>query len=303
MRYVYETAAYGPDPIRDLYWSTTVPPVSLPTLNGSHKTDVAVIGAGFTGLSAAYHLGQAGVDVTVMDAQHPMFGATGRNGGFCCLGGGKISNARLDRLYGSDQRQLYRQAEKAAVDLVDQFISDHDLDVDRHSDGETLLAHKPKHAQDFPALQAEIQRDYGVTAEILEKQELRQNGLGGAFHGAITTPIGFGLNPKNMPADCYKWHKQRVPKSMPTHPPSALCQRHRDTTSQPQTGQYPATNSSSPQMAIHPRICFHGCAHAFYPYSHPSSSRVRSRIRNKRRKGGPARKWPMTVGFCCTISE
>ena len=62
---------------------------------------------------------------------------------------------------------LYRQAEKAAVDLVDQFISDHDLDVDRHSNGETLLAHKPKHAQDFPALQAEIQRDYGVTAEIL----------------------------------------------------------------------------------------------------------------------------------------
>jgi glycine/D-amino acid oxidase-like deaminating enzyme len=189
MRYVYENAAYGPDPIRDLYWSTTVPPVSFPTLDGSHKTDVAIIGAGFTGLSAAYHLGQAGVDVTVMDAQQPMFGATGRNGGFCCLGGGKISNARLDRLYGSDQRQLYRQAEKAAVDLVDQFISDHDLDVDRHSNGETLLAHKPKHAQDFPALQAEIQRDYGVTAEILEKQKLRQNGLGGAFHGAITTPV------------------------------------------------------------------------------------------------------------------
>ena len=156
MRYVYETAAYGPDPIRDLYWSTTVPPVSLPTLNGSHKTDVAVIGAGFTGLSAAYHLGQTGVDVTVMDAQHPMFGATGRNGGFCCLGGGKISNARLDNLYGSEQRHLYRQAEKAAVDLVNQFISNHDLDVDRHSDGETLLAHKPKHATDFPALQDEM---------------------------------------------------------------------------------------------------------------------------------------------------
>ena len=166
MRYVYENAAYGPDPIRDLYWSTTVPPVSLPKLEGSHKTDVAIIGAGFTGLSAAYHLGQAGVDVTVMDAQHPMFGATGRNGGFCCLGGGKISNARLDRLHGSDQRQLYRQAEKAAVDLVDQFLTHHDLDVDRHSNGETLLAHKPKHAQDFPALQAEIQRDYGVTAEL-----------------------------------------------------------------------------------------------------------------------------------------
>jgi prephenate dehydrogenase len=94
MRYVYENAAYGPDPVRDLYWSTTVPHVSLPKLKGSLETDVAIIGAGFTGLSAAYHLGQAGVDISVLDAQHPMFGATGRNGGFCCLGGGKISNAR-----------------------------------------------------------------------------------------------------------------------------------------------------------------------------------------------------------------
>ena len=100
-----------------------------------------------------------------------------------------------------DRRQLYRQAEKAAVDLVDQFISNHDLDVDRHSDGETLLAHKPKHTQDFPALQDEIQRDYGVIAEILEKPELRQNGLGGAFHGAITTPIGFGLNPQKYASE------------------------------------------------------------------------------------------------------
>ena len=196
MRYVYENAAYGPDPIRDLYWSKTVPDVSLPKLDESLRTDVAIIGAGFTGLSAAYHLGQAGVAITVLDAQHPMFGATGRNGGFCCLGGGKISNARLDNLYGSDQRQLYRQAEKAAVELVDQILTDNDIDVDRHSNGETLLAHKSKHAQDFPALQAEIKRDYGVTAEILGKQELRQNGLGGAFHGAITTPIGFGLNPQ-----------------------------------------------------------------------------------------------------------
>ena len=55
--------------------------------------------------------------------------------------------------------------------LVDQILTDNDIDVDRHSNGETLLAHKSKHAQDFPALQAEIKRDYGVTAEILGKTE------------------------------------------------------------------------------------------------------------------------------------
>ena len=197
-----------------------------------HKTDVAVIGAGFTGLSAAYHLGQAGVDVTVMDAQHPMFGATGRNGGFCCLGGGKISNARLDRLYGSDQRQLYRQAEKAAVDLVDQFISDHDLDVDRHSDGETLLAHKPKHAQDFPALQAEIQRDYGVTAEILGKTGTSPKRARRRISWRNHNPHRLWIEPKNMPADCYKWHKQRCQilcqHTRPAHCANDIGIRHRN---------------------------------------------------------------------------
>ena len=50
-----------------------------------------------------------------------MFGATGRNGGFCCLGGGKASDNRLDRLFGKDERLLYRAAEKEAVTLVIRF--------------------------------------------------------------------------------------------------------------------------------------------------------------------------------------
>src|SRR5210317_1414910 len=196
MRYVYETAAYGPDPIRDLYWSTTVPSVSLPTLNGSHKTDVAVIGAGFTGLSAAYHLGQAGVDVTVMDAQHPMFGATGRNGGFCCLGGGKISNAALIRSYGADQQRLYRDAEHSAVAYVDNLTTALNIDIDRHSNGETLLAHSPRAARHLTQIHDEIAADYNVTPTLHSRDDLTSLGMQGHFFGGLTTPIGFGLNPR-----------------------------------------------------------------------------------------------------------
>ena len=48
---------------------------------GDIRTDVCIVGAGFTGLSAAYHLAQKGYKVTVLEAQRVGFGASGRNGG------------------------------------------------------------------------------------------------------------------------------------------------------------------------------------------------------------------------------
>jgi glycine/D-amino acid oxidase-like deaminating enzyme len=64
-------------------WSATAeePAPPAPPLQGSAKADVAIVGAGFTGLSAALHLAEAGVDALVLEAEEPGFGASGRNGG------------------------------------------------------------------------------------------------------------------------------------------------------------------------------------------------------------------------------
>lgn len=68
--------------IADSLWTITANrPVSSPVLTGEIRADVAVIGAGFTRLSAALHLADAGAKVVVADAQHPGWGASGRNGG------------------------------------------------------------------------------------------------------------------------------------------------------------------------------------------------------------------------------
>jgi len=66
----------------DSYWVETgnLAPVA-PTMSGEQKADVVVIGAGFTGLSAAYHLSKAGIDAIVVDAEDVGWGASGRNGG------------------------------------------------------------------------------------------------------------------------------------------------------------------------------------------------------------------------------
>ena len=63
------------------YAATANLKLDLPPLEGATSTDVCVIGAGYTGLSAAIHLRQAGYNVTVLEANKVAWGASGRNGG------------------------------------------------------------------------------------------------------------------------------------------------------------------------------------------------------------------------------
>lgn len=73
-----------PDHIRmpESLWAAVTPPgPELPRLEGSVSADVVIIGAGFTGLSTALHLREAGVDVAIIEAAEPGFGGSGRNNG------------------------------------------------------------------------------------------------------------------------------------------------------------------------------------------------------------------------------
>ncbi|RVU35023.1 FAD-binding oxidoreductase [Hwanghaeella grinnelliae] len=66
---------------QSLWSATAITPVEFPSLQGEHRTDVAIVGGGFTGLSTALHLAERGISVTVLEAKTPGFGASGRNGG------------------------------------------------------------------------------------------------------------------------------------------------------------------------------------------------------------------------------
>jgi glycine/D-amino acid oxidase-like deaminating enzyme len=64
-----------------LYAQTARPPIDTPPLDGDRRVDAAVIGGGFTGLSAALHLVDRGVNVAVLEAHEPGWGASRQNGG------------------------------------------------------------------------------------------------------------------------------------------------------------------------------------------------------------------------------
>ncbi|MEL6375641.1 MAG: FAD-binding oxidoreductase [Pseudomonadota bacterium] len=195
MRRIYPDHAYGEEPRAACYWPTTAEADDFPVAKGDLSCDIAIIGAGFTGLSAAIKLSEEGENVIVLDAEFPGWGASGRNGGFCCLGGAKAGDKALARMFGEPARREWRQAEAAAVETAQNLIETRGISCDRHSEGETLLAHTPEHAGTYEEEARKIERDYGVTAKVLAGEELAQNGMNGPFYGAITNPLGFALNP------------------------------------------------------------------------------------------------------------
>ena len=96
-------------------------------LDRDARADVCVIGGGFTGLSAALHLAQAGRDVILIDAQRVGFGASGRNGGQ--LGSGqRVEQPYLEKMVGRDDAHKLWALGEDAKNLVKGLIAQHNID-------------------------------------------------------------------------------------------------------------------------------------------------------------------------------
>ncbi|MCC6863658.1 MAG: FAD-binding oxidoreductase [Rhodobacteraceae bacterium] len=108
------------------YSATRTPLAPFVHLQGAARADVCIIGAGYTGLSAALHLAQRGYSVVVLEAHRVGFGASGRNGGQ--VGSGQRNDQdNLERVTGRENaRRLWNMAEEAKG-LVKSLINDHDI--------------------------------------------------------------------------------------------------------------------------------------------------------------------------------
>ncbi|NIZ10393.1 FAD-dependent oxidoreductase [Pseudooceanicola sp. HF7] len=197
-RRIYGDFAYTRGPIEHCYWAEAVPEAALAhaPVQGRAACRVAVVGGGYTGLNAALALAEAGQDVMLLDAEFPGFGASGRNGGFCCLGSHRASDARLRR-FGPDGPSEVRQAEAAAIAHVEALIGRFGIDVDRHSEGEVVLAHSPRAMEALRRHADEFTRDFGAEARIIERADLAAEGLySPGWYGGLHTPLGFALHPR-----------------------------------------------------------------------------------------------------------
>lgn len=117
---------------------TAIPAPDFPVLDGDGRADVAVIGGGFTGLSTALHLAERGIDVALLEAREPGWGASGRNGGQVNPGL-KHDPDHVEADFGPDLGRRMVAMSHAAPDLVFDLIRRHQIQCDALQSG-TLRA-------------------------------------------------------------------------------------------------------------------------------------------------------------------
>ena len=135
------------DPYRSLsFWLDTVPGdlAAGDPLPGDLEADVAIAGAGFTGLWTAYYLARRdpGLRVVVCEREIAGYGASGRNGGWCSALF-PASLAKLARMSGRDGAIALQRAMHATVDEVGRAVAAEDIDCHWAKGGTVMLARSP----------------------------------------------------------------------------------------------------------------------------------------------------------------
>ena len=166
------------------YVASTDMPSERPPLKGEMQADVCIIGAGYTGLSAARHLASKGLSVVVLDAHRAGFGASGRNGGQVCSGYDSRQTALIKKLGAGPAKALWDLAEEAKADLRD--LCTRHMPEARYTPG---VMHGTYTAKETAEDQREVDllaRDYGYDqARVCGPEEMRALVKSPQYHGGL----------------------------------------------------------------------------------------------------------------------
>lgn len=188
--------AHEIDPIANSLWTATAnAAVECSPLQGEGQTDVAIIGGGYTGLSAALHLAEAGVRATLLEAETPGWGASGRNGGQLNPGLKDTPDAIEARLGAEVGARLVRLSGGAA-DFVLDLIRRHEIACDAVQTGWIQPGHS---AAALAAAQQRVAQwtRRGAPLRMLSRDELAALLGTDAYIGGSIDARGGNLHPLN----------------------------------------------------------------------------------------------------------
>jgi len=184
------------------YWLDTLPASEPRPTNDEPRTtnlerlrcDVVVVGAGYTGLSAARMLARAGATVQVVEKEVVGWGASSRNAGQV-LTGLKVDAGSLVARYGESRaRELFTAANESAARLA-AVIREEFIDCDYARTGHVQAASKPAHFDAFKEEQALLERVFDHRVELVARADQRSEIGSDIYHGLLRDEHSAAINP------------------------------------------------------------------------------------------------------------
>jgi glycine/D-amino acid oxidase-like deaminating enzyme len=186
------------DAAPSLWRATATPLRELPPLRGDAQADVVIIGAGYTGLSAAHHLAQSGLASIVLEANQPGWGASGRNGGVITAKF-RLSFPAIAAAHGRGMaRRMYDIAHEA-TDIVSELVDAYGIDsANLTRSGQVKAAHNPETLA-YAVKEAEwLRAELGdTTMSVLDADQVREETGSSGFVGGVLNAGSGGIHPLN----------------------------------------------------------------------------------------------------------
>src|SRR5215208_2185216 len=180
---------------QQIYWHTTTHMVNEPNLTPlPEKVNVAIIGGGYTGLSAARTLAKQGAHVVVLEAETIGWGASSRNGGMV-LTGLKLGMQTIQKRYGRELARKLFQVSLDSIDTVEQVVKEEHINCGFARYGHLLTANKPNHFDDLKEEVEFMEKEFNHKVRLLSKQDQHAEIGSDSYHGAILDECSGGLNP------------------------------------------------------------------------------------------------------------
>lgn len=158
------------------------------------SVDVVIVGSGYTGLTAAITLAKSGASVAVLEAETIGWGASSRNGGITSPGQ-KKAISKIFKAYGPEKGRALWQISLDAIDLIERYIQEENIDCGWHRDGYVALAYKPSHYDHLREYAEWVEKHLDYPTTLVPPAELGSEIGTDKFYGGLSDPNGGGLQP------------------------------------------------------------------------------------------------------------